>query len=214
MPQSTNFTHPDDNSVEFSGVNYIVLPGLAGKEFQQIAVNVGFRATGPTNSQVLVHNGPDSDPEGPSVMIKLTDSPGRADILEVEFLVVTKGENLSSVSPMSLLADKNQQLEAMLLYDGVTVTGMLLPSDGSVMKVSRNVSETDAFIDLRSGAFNIGGGGCIDCNNFVGTMDYVKMFDCVAPRHDVITSLSVTSQGSDVSSDVMEPSDSALFEDQ
>ena len=54
---------------------------------------------------MLVHNGPDSDPEGPSVMIKLTDSPGRADILEVEFLVVTKGENLSSVSPMSLLAD-------------------------------------------------------------------------------------------------------------
>ena len=39
----------------------------------------------------------------------------------------------------------------------------------------------------------------------------VKMFDCVAPHHDVITSLSVTSQGSDVSSDVMEPSDSALF---
>ncbi|GFO18342.1 sushi-like protein [Plakobranchus ocellatus] len=180
-PMARMFAFPNDTTVNFWGPNYIIAPGFANKEFWKISVVVVFEPTGATNDQVLVHNGPVSDPDGPSIKISISD--GASGTLDVSFTLLTSSN--TSASPLVINVPKGGPIEARLQYDGSDVGATVLKEGVTVGTASRQVMLIDDPIALRKGAFNIGGGGCLGCNNYVGSMDYIKVFDCVAKTTDL-----------------------------
>lgn len=183
-PGKRLFVFRSDTSVNFWGPNYIIVPGFANKEFRRLSAVVVFEPTGATDHQVLLHNGPLGDPLGPSVKISISDN-STFGLLDVMFTVVMALDTTAEAVPLVLSVERGGPIEAQLMYDGTQVTAKLLKNGVLVASTTRHPAFIDDSISLRKGAFNIGGGGCIECNNFVGSMDYIKVFDCVADQADL-----------------------------
>ncbi|KAK3794873.1 hypothetical protein RRG08_001023 [Elysia crispata] len=203
-PMARMFAFPNDTTVAFWGPNYIIASGFANKEFRKISAVVGFEPTGATNDQVLLHNGPVGDPLGPSVKISITDS-STSGVLDVMFTLVLTLDSAADAVPLNISVQRGGPIEARLMYTGTEVTATVLKSGVLVGSATRMPAFIDDSVSLRKGAFNIGGGGCLGCNNFVGSMDYVKVFDCVADAADLGESPAVGLQ------DILTPRDTSIM---
>ncbi|RUS90291.1 hypothetical protein EGW08_001980, partial [Elysia chlorotica] len=87
--------------------------------------------------------------------------------------------------PLNISVEKGGPIEARLAYTGTDVIAKVLKNGVLVGSATRIPAFIDDSVSLRKGAFNIGGGGCLGCNNFVGSIDYVKVFDCVPNDADL-----------------------------
>ncbi|KAK7498716.1 hypothetical protein BaRGS_00010093, partial [Batillaria attramentaria] len=191
-PDPAFFTYPNQQMARFIGVNYLIVPGLANQDFRDsFATNLVFTPSGSIpNSQVLLHNGPDNDPLGPTVKISIMDS-ATLGMLDVTFLVVTQNDVMPT--PIVLTVPKSGPLDVRMSYNGTEVVAEVYSGGSSVASGTRM---TTGQIPLRVGGFNIGGGACLGCNNFIGTMDcsipMTAMFDmCLpSPAASIVTMLS------------------------